>query len=362
MIPRDVAGMQEQVVQTADRLIKLPEWGDLSEWVMCQHSGTALFSARQWGNPMGRRIAVLGQGGIGLTFTMIAERQGAGQIVGIDLEEYRCKTSSSLGATHTINASNDDVVQASEQITEGQMFDVVVDASGDPSGLATAVDLVKEQGQIISFSLVDPKLVTFDHRKWMAKNIQLNATVIAATQEPVQEIRDIVALKERGWIDPGVLKTHEMKFEDVQNAYDQYEQYEDEIINSVGNPFDPNLHEAIEYTENSDIDDNVIIDSDTTILPNTHITANSRIGSNCNIGPNTIIRESTIGKNCKITSTVVDKSLIHNNVSIGPFSHIREGCIIEDEVEIGRIEGFNDAEMFWWLVEDIMISSGLSSE
>ena len=231
VIPRDVAGMQEQVVQTADRLIKLPEWGDLSEWVMCQHSGTALFSARQWGNPMGRRIAVLGQGGIGLTFTMIAERQGAGQIVGIDLEEYRCKTSSSLGATHTINASNDDdIVQASEQITEGQMFDVVVDASGDPSGLATAVDLVKEQGQIISFSLVDPKLVTFDHRKWMAKNIQLNATVIAATQEPVQEIRDIVALKERGWIDPGVLKTHEMKFEEAQQAFEMYRLRKDEVI------------------------------------------------------------------------------------------------------------------------------------
>ena len=230
VIPRDVAGMQEQVVQTADRLIKLPEWGDLSEWVMCQHSGTALFSARQWGNPMGRRIAVLGQGGIGLAFTMIAERQGAGQIVGIDLEEYRCKTSSSLGATHTINASNDDVVQASEQITEGQMFDVVVDASGDPSGLATAVDLVKEQGQIISFSLVDPKLVTFDHRKWMAKNIQLNATVIAATQAPVQEIRDIVALKERGWIDPGVLKTHEMKFEEAQQAFEMYRLRKDEVI------------------------------------------------------------------------------------------------------------------------------------
>ena len=230
VIPRDVAGMQEQVVQTADRLIKLPDWGDLSEWVMCQHSGTALFSARQWGNPMGRRIAVLGQGGIGLTFTMIAERQGAEQIVGIDLEEYRCKTSSDLGATHTINASNDHVVEASEEITKGQMFDVVVDASGDPAGLATAVDLVKQQGQIISFSLVDPTVVTFDHRKWMAKNIQMNATVIAATQEPVQEIREIVALKERGWIDPGVLKTHEMKFEEAQQAFEMYRLREDEVI------------------------------------------------------------------------------------------------------------------------------------
>ncbi|MDA1280591.1 MAG: zinc-binding dehydrogenase [Chloroflexi bacterium] len=230
VIPRDVAGMQEQVVQTADRLIKLPDWGDLSEWVMCQHSGTALFSARHWGNPMGRRIAVIGQGGIGLTFTMIAERQGAQQIVGIDLEEYRCRKSSELGATHTINASNENVVEAAAEITEGKYFDVVVDASGNPDGLGIAVDLVKDRGQVISFSLVDPTNVTFDHRKWMGKNIQLNATVIAATHEPVREIRDIVALKERGWIDPGVLKTHDVPFADAQNAFEMYRLRQDGVI------------------------------------------------------------------------------------------------------------------------------------
>ena len=35
------------------------------------------------------------------------------------------------------------------------------------------------------------------------------------------------------WWNPGEMKTHEMKFEDVQNAYDQYEQYEDEIVKVV---------------------------------------------------------------------------------------------------------------------------------
>jgi threonine dehydrogenase-like Zn-dependent dehydrogenase len=230
VIPRDVAGMQEQVVQTADRLIKLPEWGDLSEWVMCQHSGTAMFSAKHWGNPMSKKIAVIGQGGIGLTFTMIAERQGAQQIVGIDLEEYRCRKSSELGATHTINASNENTLEAASEITGGDMFDVVVDASGNSESLGIAIDLVKDQGQIISFSLVDPTSVTFDHRKWMGKNIQMNATVVAATNEPVQEIREIVALKERGWIDPGVLKTHEVKFEDAQEAFEMYRQRQDGVI------------------------------------------------------------------------------------------------------------------------------------
>ena len=230
VIPRDVAGMREQVVQTADRLIKLPDWGDLTDWVMCQHSGTALFSARRWGNPMARKIAVIGQGGIGLTFTMIAERQGAQQVVGIDLEEYRCRKAMELGATHTINASNENVIEAATEITGGGLFDVVVDASGNPEGLNLAVDLVRSQGQIVSFSLVDPPSVTFDHRKWMGKNLQLNTTVIAGTGEPVQEDRDIVALKERGWIDPGVLKTHEVKFEDAQEAFEMYRLRQDEVI------------------------------------------------------------------------------------------------------------------------------------
>jgi threonine dehydrogenase-like Zn-dependent dehydrogenase len=110
------------------------------------------------------------------------------------------------------------------------MFDVVVDASGNPDGLSVAIDLVRDEGQIISFSLVDPTNVTFDHRKWMGKNIQLNATVIAATHEPIQEIRDIVALKERGWIDPGVLKTHDVAFEDAQEAFEMYRLRNDGII------------------------------------------------------------------------------------------------------------------------------------
>jgi L-iditol 2-dehydrogenase len=230
VIPEEVDGMQEQVVQTANKLIKLPEWGDLSEWVMCQHSGTVLYSARRWGNPMGRKIAVIGQGGIGLTFTMIAERQGAQQVVGIDLEEYRCRKSMELGATHTINASNENTIEAATEITGGGMFDVVVDASGNPDGLGIAIDLVRDEGQIISFSLVDPTSVIFDHRKWMSKNIQLNATVIAATNEPIQEIRDIVSLKERGWIDPGVLKTHDVTFEDAQEAFEMYRLRKDGII------------------------------------------------------------------------------------------------------------------------------------
>ena len=45
----------------------------------------------------------------------------------------------------------------------------------------------------------------------------------------------------------------------IKNIESMFKEQSVEIINSIGNPFDPNLHESIAYTENSDIDDNVII-------------------------------------------------------------------------------------------------------
>lgn len=230
VIPEDAAGAAEYVVQTADKLIRLPDWGGLEEWVMCQHSGTALYSARKWGNAVGKRIAVLGQGGIGLSFTMFADKQGAAQVVGIDLEEYRCQKALELGATETINASTDDVVEAANTMTGGKLFDVVVDASGNPEGLDTCVQLTRPEGQVIGFSLTGHKPVSFDHPAWMGKNLQLNATVIASTDQPVKEIRELVGLRDRGWVDPGLLKTHETTFDRLPEAYEQYRKREDGII------------------------------------------------------------------------------------------------------------------------------------
>lgn len=37
-------------------------------------------------------------------------------------------------------------------------------------------------------------------------------------------------LKERGWIDPGVLKSHDMKFEDAQEAFEMYRLRQDDVI------------------------------------------------------------------------------------------------------------------------------------
>lgn len=221
---RGSGGLAEYITQNAERIIPVPDWGPIDDWVMCQHTGTVLFSAKQWGNAAGQRIAVLGQGGIGLSFTMIAEAQGALQVIGVDRLDYRLKKAQELGATHTVNPESDNLYEALDEITEGKGVDVVVDASGDASGFEMCVRMVRRHGTFISFSLTGPikERTSFVHAEWMRKACKIIPTQVAGTSEPTKEIREMVALKARGWVDPARLRTHRLSFDDVQQAYDMY--------------------------------------------------------------------------------------------------------------------------------------------
>jgi L-iditol 2-dehydrogenase len=232
---RGTGGLTQYTTQNIERIIPVPDWGTIDDWVMCQHTGTVLYSAKHWGNPAGQRIAVLGQGGIGLSFTMLAEAQGAEQVIAVDRLDYRLKKALEVGATHAVNPESENLYESLEEITGGKGVDVVVDASGDSAGFETCIRMVKRHGTFISFSLTGPikERTSFVHAEWMRKACKIIPTQIAGTSQPIQEIIEIVALKARGWVDPAKLKSHNLAFKDVQKAYDMYADYKDNVIKVV---------------------------------------------------------------------------------------------------------------------------------
>lgn len=84
------------------------------------------------------------------------------------------------------------------------------------------------------------------------------------------------------------------------------------------------------------IDLEALIGADTVIFPNTHIRGSTNISANCEIGPNCEITNSSVGASCVIRSSTIESAMIHDNVSIGPYSHIREGSILNEDVSIGN--------------------------
>src|SRR6202022_4673978 len=54
------------------------------------------------------------------------------------------------------------------------------------------------------------------------------------------------------------------------------------------------------------------------------------------IGPNTFVDDSQIGAGSRVWFSVLEGATVGKGVSIGPFSHLRAGAVIEDEVELGN--------------------------
>lgn len=84
------------------------------------------------------------------------------------------------------------------------------------------------------------------------------------------------------------------------------------------------------------IDDEVSIGIDTIIFPGTMITGKTTIGSACNIGPGTTIEQSTIGHRCIVRNSVLEETVLEEDVRVGPFSHCRPRAHLARGVRMGN--------------------------
>lgn len=80
----------------------------------------------------GQSVAVIGCGGVGDAAIMGARLAGAGKIIAVDRDDKKLEWATDLGATHTINSTSTDAVEAIKEITGGFGADVVIDAVGRP--------------------------------------------------------------------------------------------------------------------------------------------------------------------------------------------------------------------------------------
>jgi S-(hydroxymethyl)mycothiol dehydrogenase len=80
----------------------------------------------------GESVAVFGCGGVGDAAIAGAKLAGATTIVAVDLDDRKLEWARGLGATHTVNSSQTDPVEAIKAATGGFGADVTIDAVGHP--------------------------------------------------------------------------------------------------------------------------------------------------------------------------------------------------------------------------------------
>ncbi len=98
--------------------------------------GAALYTA---GVKPGTTTAVFGCGGVGDSVIQGARIAGATTIIAVDLDPRKLEIAKSFGATHTVNASEEDPVQAIKALTGGHGVDYSFEAVGLPVTLDQAL-------------------------------------------------------------------------------------------------------------------------------------------------------------------------------------------------------------------------------
>ncbi|GAA1468068.1 S-(hydroxymethyl)mycothiol dehydrogenase [Nocardiopsis exhalans] len=106
----------------------------------------------------GDSVAVIGCGGVGSAAVAGARLAEAGKIIAVDLEDRKLEWARGFGATHTVNASQTDPVEAIRELTDGFGADVVIDAVGLPKTYEQAFYARDLAGTVVLVGVPTPQM------------------------------------------------------------------------------------------------------------------------------------------------------------------------------------------------------------
>jgi bifunctional UDP-N-acetylglucosamine pyrophosphorylase / glucosamine-1-phosphate N-acetyltransferase len=84
------------------------------------------------------------------------------------------------------------------------------------------------------------------------------------------------------------------------------------------------------------VDAGVIVGADTTLYPGVHQLGQTSIGAGCRLGPNAILTDTVVGDACEIASSTLEGAVLADEVTIGPYCHLRPGVTLEHSVHLGN--------------------------
>jgi len=159
------------------------------------------------------RIAIHGDGPIGLLILMVAKAYGAQHITLIGATPSRLEMGKSLGADVVIDAAKEDVAKT---LSKAGLPSVSIEATGIPEAAATALQTTTPGGRVVLQGLFGGRMLNgFDLDHVVINDLKVIGAIGSPNIWP-----DVIALIEQGRIDPLAIVTHELGLSDFKDGLD----------------------------------------------------------------------------------------------------------------------------------------------
>jgi S-(hydroxymethyl)glutathione dehydrogenase/alcohol dehydrogenase len=112
----------------------------------------------------GETVAIFGIGGVGINAVQGAAIGGASQVIAVDLVDFKLEVAEEMGATHTINANNENAVEKIKELTNGVGADksIVTIDYVTPENVGIAVQAIRKGGRAVIVGVPNVKYTHVD--------------------------------------------------------------------------------------------------------------------------------------------------------------------------------------------------------
>lgn len=161
----------------------------------------------------GQRALVVGTGPIGMAVAIFSRLRGA-QVTVLDTREDRlafCREHLKVDSAVLIGESDK---QQLEQITHGEFFDVVFDATGNAKAMERGFEFIAHGGKYVLVSIVRDT-ISFSDPEFHKRE----ATLMGSRNATVEDFRYVEQCLRDGLIPDAALNTHRMKLDEVTERF-----------------------------------------------------------------------------------------------------------------------------------------------
>ncbi len=183
------------------------------------------------GNPKpGETVLIIGAGPIGLSALEFAKLSGA-RVVVMDISEARLAfVREQMGVPNTLLVRGDESdALALAALTDGQLADLVIDATGNNKSMVRAMEFAAFAGRVVFVGITQQNL-EFPHAPFLHRR---ELTLLASRNALSGDFTRIISLIEEGRINTAPWITHHASFDEVPEVFPSWVKPETGVIKAV---------------------------------------------------------------------------------------------------------------------------------
>ena len=168
VIPHRQGAAVEHLIMDRENIRVLPESLPLRRGALAEPLAVSLHAVTIAGDVTGKDCLVLGAGPIGLLAVAALLHRGASSVHVTDVRPEPLERAAALGAQRTLRVP--------EEAPANNAYDVVLECSGAPVSLSSAVQAVRPAGIIVQVAILPNQEIPVNLASLVAKEVQLRGT------------------------------------------------------------------------------------------------------------------------------------------------------------------------------------------